>query len=98
MGARNVVVSLGARGALLLEENGQSAVLPQRPRGEAVSTVGGETPLVAGFLYGYELHGSALGGLKWGRGRRGGHGLLRGHCHGGSSQGGFPRVGEPHPV
>ena len=90
MGARNVVVSLGAKGALLLEENGQ-ALFCRSVRGEAVSTVGAGDSLVAGFLYGYELHGSALGGLKWGR--RGGHGLLRGHCHGGSSQGGFPQSG-----
>ena len=35
MGARNVVVSLGAKGALLLEENGQ-ALFCRSVRGEAV--------------------------------------------------------------
>ena len=59
MGARNVVVSLGAKGALLLEEEGAAALGCRRPRGAAaVSTVGAGDSLVAGFLYGWRLHGT----------------------------------------
>ena len=59
MGARNVVVSLGEKGALLLEERGccLAAAAPgtgclQRGRGDS---------LVAGFLYGCQLHGTLEG-------------------------------------
>ena len=97
MGARNVVVSLGAKGALLLEENGQ-ALFCRSVRGEAVSTVGAGDSLVAGFLYGYELHGSALGGLKWGVAAGAAPGVCEGLATGDQVKAVFPRVGEPHPV
>lgn len=64
-GARNVVVSLGEKGALLLKEGG-SALFCHAVRGETVSTVGAGDSLVAGFLYGKKLHGSLEGGLRWG--------------------------------
>ena len=54
MGARNVVVSLGEKGALLLEESGRCLGC-RSPRGQAVSTVGAGDSLVAGFLYGCQL-------------------------------------------
>lgn len=97
MGARNVVVSLGAKGALLLEENGQ-ALFCRSVRGEAVSTVGAGDSLVAGFLYGYELHGSALGGLKWGVAAGAATAFCEGIATGDQVKAVFPRVGEPHPV
>ena len=97
MGARNVVVSLGAKGALLLEENGQ-ALCCRSVRGEAVSTVGAGDSLVAGFLYGYELHGSALGGLKWGVAAGAATAFCEGIATGDQVKAVFPRVGEPHPV
>jgi 1-phosphofructokinase len=59
-GARNVLVSLGGEGALLLDENGayhRAAALPVVP----VNTVGAGDSTVAGFLagvdrgYGYAL-------------------------------------------
>ena len=65
MGARNVVVSLGAKGALLAQEGGP-CLFCHSVRGEAVSTVGAGDSLVAGFLYGLGLHGTLEGGLKWG--------------------------------
>ena len=93
----NVVVSLGAKGALLLEENGQ-ALFCRSVRGEAVSTVGAGDSLVAGFLYGYELHGSALGGLKWGVAAGAATAFCEGIATGDQVKAVFPRVGEPHPV
>ncbi len=64
-GARNVVVSMGARGALLVTEEGD-ALFCQSPRGKAISTVGAGDSLVAGFLYGWQLHGTLAGALRWG--------------------------------
>lgn len=67
-GARNVLVSLGARGAILLDENGgihKGKALGGKP----VNTVGAGDSMVAGFLagaskgYGYALQlGLAAGG------------------------------------
>lgn len=65
MGARNVLVSLGGKGALLLEEGGRRLYC-HAVRGEMVSTVGAGDSMVAGFLYGMELHGTLEGGLRWG--------------------------------
>ena len=64
-GARNIIVSMGARGALLLTEEGKRFFC-RAPRGAAVSTVGAGDSLVAGFLYGSRLHGTLEGGLRWG--------------------------------
>ncbi len=64
-GARNVAVSMGERGAMLLCEDGPA--LFSRPiRGKAVSTVGAGDSMVAGMLYGWQLHGTAEGALRWG--------------------------------
>lgn len=51
-GARNVLVSLGADGALLLDETG-TFHRSHCPKGEAVNTVGAGDSMVAGFLAGY---------------------------------------------
>lgn len=64
-GARNIAVSMGARGALLLTEAGQF-LFCHAPAGEPVSTVGAGDSLVAGMLYGLGLHGTLEGALKWG--------------------------------
>ncbi len=52
MGARNVIVSLGRRGAILLDENGEvhkAGTLKQ----QVVNTVGAGDSMVAGFIAGY---------------------------------------------
>ena len=52
MGARNVLVSLGADGALLLDENGGTHAR-RAWKGTTVSTVGAGDSMVAGFLAGW---------------------------------------------
>ena len=52
MGARNVLVSLGARGAVLLDENGKVHSLPA-PEGKLVNAVGAGDSMTAGFLAGW---------------------------------------------
>lgn len=52
MGARNVIVSLGRKGAYLLDENGESHSYGTA-KGTAVNTVGAGDSMVAGFLAGY---------------------------------------------
>ncbi len=51
-GARNVLVSLGADGALLLDETGTFHT-SRCPKGTVVNTVGAGDSMVAGFLVGY---------------------------------------------
>ena len=63
-GARNVAVSMGHRGALLLCEDGRR-LFCHAVRGEAVSTLGAGDSFVAGFLYGWQLHGTMEGALRW---------------------------------
>lgn len=53
MGARNVLVSLGGDGALLLGEDGQ-VYRRQSPNGTLVNSVGAGDSMVAGFLAGFE--------------------------------------------
>ena len=63
-GARNVAVSMGSKGAFLLCEDGRR-LFCHAVRGEAVSTVGAGDSFVAGFLYGWQLHGTMEGALRW---------------------------------
>ena len=49
MGARNVIVSLGKYGAILVSENGDKLYL-QAPDGDVVDTVGSGDSVVAGFI------------------------------------------------
>lgn len=56
-GARNVLVSLGGKGAMLLAENGETyQSLP--PKGRLVNSVGAGDSMVAGFTAGYKQTGS----------------------------------------
>ncbi|MBQ6488727.1 MAG: 1-phosphofructokinase [Solobacterium sp.] len=65
LGARNVLVSMAADGALLLDENG--VVHEQRAaRGTVVNSVGAGDSMVAGFLAGYLETGSYDHALKLG--------------------------------
>ena len=52
MGARNILVSMGGKGAVLLDENHQVHSLPV-PEGELVNAVGSGDSMVAGFLAGW---------------------------------------------
>ena len=97
MGARNVVVSLGEKGALLLEERGRCLGC-RSPRGQAVSTVGAGDSLVAGFLYGCQLHGTLEGGLKWGVAAGAATAFQEGIATGSKVKAQFPAVGNPHPL
>lgn len=59
MGARNVLVSLGGDGALLLGEDGKVYRM-QSPEGKLVNSVGAGDSMVAGFLAGFESSGGNL--------------------------------------
>lgn len=68
MGAKNILVSLGAKGAILVDENGE---IHKRGvyKGKLIDTVGSGDSMVAGFLYGCETDyetalkiGTAAGG------------------------------------
>lgn len=52
MGARNVLVSLGGDGALLLDETGRAHRMAC-PRGQVINSVGAGDSMVAGFLAGW---------------------------------------------
>ena len=65
MGARNVLVSLGGEGAMLIDENGEkhkAGVLKEK----VINTVGSGDSMVAGFVAGYEKEHSYPYALKLG--------------------------------
>lgn len=64
-GARNVLVSLGADGAVLLAEDGK---LYERkaPEGKVINSVGSGDSMVAGFIAGFMNHGDYDEALKLG--------------------------------
>ena len=51
-GARNVLVSMGGEGAVLVPENGD-VIMSEVPKGTMVNTVGAGDSMVAGFLTGW---------------------------------------------
>lgn len=53
-GAKNVIVSMGSDGAVLLDENGYSYKMKALNTKNAVNTVGAGDSMVAGFLAGHE--------------------------------------------
>lgn len=65
MGARNVIVSLGRRGAMLVDENGEKHVqgVLKQP---VINTVGAGDSMVAGFIAGYQQTGDYAYALKLG--------------------------------
>lgn len=66
MGARNILVSLGDDGALLLGED-EKIYRMQAPRGNLVNSVGAGDSMVAGFLAGFEAsQGDLQEALKMG--------------------------------
>lgn len=96
-GARNVVVSMGAKGAMLLEEGGR-CLFCHGVRGDTVSTVGAGDSLVAGFLYGWQLHGTLEGGLRWGMAAGAATAFSPGIATGEQVKALFPQVGNPQPL
>lgn len=56
MGARNVMVSMAAQGAVLLTEDG-NVYEADAPKGEVKNSVGAGDSMLAGFLAGYEENG-----------------------------------------
>ncbi len=50
IGAKNIIVSLGADGAFMLDENGSDYFL-QAPKGELIDSVGSGDSMLAGFVY-----------------------------------------------
>ncbi len=64
-GARNVAVSLGEQGALLVCEDGRR-LFCHAAKGKAVSTIGAGDSMVAGFLYGWQLRHTLEDALRWG--------------------------------
>ncbi len=65
MGAKNVLLSLGGEGAMLLDQYGRSH-RRSSPQGKVVNTVGAGDSMVAGFLAGYGQSGSFDHALKLG--------------------------------
>ena len=63
-----------------------------------VSTVGAGDSMVAGFLYGMELHGTLEGGLKWGVAAGAATAFQEGIATGSQVKAQFPAVGNPHPL
>lgn len=64
-GARNVLVSMGGKGALLVDEKGNTYQAPA-PKGTLRNSVGAGDSMVAGFLYGYLTTGSYAKAFAWG--------------------------------
>jgi len=64
-GARNVIVSMGADGAILVCENG-SILKREAPYGVVINTVGAGDSLVAGFIAGYLSSGNMDEAFKMG--------------------------------
>lgn len=65
MGARNVLISMGKDGALLITEN-QEVYTSNVPKGKVVNSVGAGDSMVAGFVSGYIDNNSYEAALKLG--------------------------------
>lgn len=65
MGARNVLISLGGDGAILVTEE-QNEYFLKAPKGKVINTVGAGDSMVAGFIAGYEKSGDFKYAFKMG--------------------------------
>lgn len=54
-GAQNVLVSMGSKGAILIDENGKAYKRKALNTNKIINTVGAGDSMVAGFIAGYEL-------------------------------------------
>lgn len=64
LGAKNVLVSLGKQGTILLDEN-HHLYQSTAPNGKAINTVGSGDSMIAGFIYGLIHHHSYLEAFKY---------------------------------
>lgn len=96
-GARNVAVSMGEKGALLACEDGR-ILFCRAAKGETVSTVGAGDSLVAGFLYGWKLHGTLEGALRWGVAAGSATAFSHGIAPGERVKELYQQVGNPQPL
>ena len=64
-GARNVLISMGGKGAVLVAEDGSVYEAPA-PKGELINSVGAGDSMVAGFIAGYQKSGSYEEAFKMG--------------------------------
>lgn len=97
LGAQNVAVSMGEKGALLADRAGRR-LFCRAAQGEAVSAVGAGDSLVAGFLYGWNLHGTGEGALHWGVAAGCATAFTEGIAAGDDVKRLYPQVGNPYPV
>lgn len=97
LGAGHVVVSMGEKGALLADASGRR-LFCRAAHGEAVSAVGAGDSLVAGFLYGWQLHGTGEGALRWGVAAGCATAFTEGIALGEAVKRIYPLVGTPYPV
>lgn len=65
MGARNILVSMGGKGAVLLDERKQVHMLPA-PKGNLINAVGAGDSMVAGFIAGWMEKNDYYHGFKMG--------------------------------
>lgn len=65
MGARNVLISLAAEGAVLLTSDGK-VLYGEAPRGTVRNSVGAGDSMVGGFMAGWLKTGSFQAALQWG--------------------------------
>lgn len=65
MGAKNVLISLAAEGAVLLTSDGD-ILFGEAPRGKVINSVGAGDSMVGGFVAGWLKTGSYQAALQWG--------------------------------
>lgn len=65
MGAKNVLISLGGEGAMLIDENGEKHTEGVQKE-KVINTVGSGDSMVAGFIAGYEIRNDYSYALKLG--------------------------------
>ena len=65
-GAKNVLVSMGSMGAVLLDENGYSYKMKSLDGEKRMNTVGAGDSMIAGFIAGYELFNNYEKALQMG--------------------------------
>lgn len=65
-GAQNVLVSMGSKGAIFLDENGYLYTLKIDNKNKKINTVGAGDSMVAGFIAGYKNFNNYEKALKMG--------------------------------
>ncbi len=65
-GAQNVLVSMGSKGAILIDENGKAYKRKALNTNKIINTVGAGDSMVAGFIAGYELFSNYEKALQMG--------------------------------